>query len=59
MARLARYANIDPDQFGRMTPVRTRALNKAVTALVDDEWRGYLELTLQHARLVATLGRGR
>lgn len=59
MARLARYANIDPDQFGRMTPARTRSLEGAVTALLNDEWNGYLELVLQHARLVATLGRGR
>lgn len=59
MARLGRYASVNPDQFGRMTPARTRSLNKAVTRLVDDEWRGYLELLLQHARLVATLSRGR
>lgn len=58
MAALARYASVSPDQFGRMTPVRTRELYKAVSKLVDDEWRGYLELLLQHAKLIATLGRG-
>jgi hypothetical protein len=59
MARLGRYASVSPDQFGRMTPARTRELDAAVTTLVNDEWSGYLELALQHARLVATLGRGR
>lgn len=59
MARLARYANIDPDQFGRMTPAKTRTLDKAVGVLVNDEWSGYLQLALEHARLIATLTRGR
>lgn len=59
MARLGRYANVPPDQFGAMTPARTRELNGAVTALLNDEWSGYLEIALQHARLVATLTRGR
>jgi hypothetical protein len=59
MARLGRYASVSPDEFGRMTPARTRELEAAVTALVNDEWSGYLEIALQHARLVATLGRGR
>jgi hypothetical protein len=58
MAALARYGNVSPDQFGRMTPARTRELAKAVLKLRDDEWSGYLELLLQHAKLVATLGRG-
>jgi hypothetical protein len=44
MARLARYAHITPDQFGSMTPARTRRLNTHITALLDDEWGGYLEL---------------
>lgn len=59
MARLGRYASVSPDEFGRMTPARTRTLEKAVTVLVNDEWSGYLEIALQHARLVATLARGR
>jgi hypothetical protein len=59
MARLARYAHVSPDQFGRMTPARTRQLDSAVESLVNDEWRGYLELALQHAKLIATLSRGR
>lgn len=59
MARLGRYAHVSPDEFGRMTPARTRTLETAVSALVNDEWNGYLELVLQHARLVATLSRGR
>ena len=58
MAALARYGNVSPDQFGRMTPARTREMYKAVARLIDDEWKGYLELMLQHAKLVATLGRG-
>lgn len=52
MARLARYAHIAPDQFGRMTPARTRALVKHVDALLDDEWRGYFEM----AKLIALAG---
>lgn len=44
MARLARYAHIPPDQFGAMTPARTRRLNTHITALLDDEWGGYFEL---------------
>lgn len=59
MAYLARYANVQPDGFGRMTPARTRKLQRAVSKLVDDEWRGYLQLTLEHAKLMATLTRGR
>lgn len=51
MARLARYANISPDSFGRLTPAQTRELDGAVDELVGQEWRGYLELVLQHARL--------
>jgi hypothetical protein len=58
MARLARYAHVSPDEFGRMTPVRTRRLDTAVSELVNDEWRGYLELLLQHAKLIATLRSG-
>lgn len=52
MARLARYAHISPDQFGRMTAARTRGLDKHVTALLDDEWRGYFEL----AKMIALAG---
>jgi hypothetical protein len=51
MARLARYANIGPDEFGRLTPTQTRELNGAVEGLVQQEWRGHLELLLQHARM--------
>lgn len=57
MARLARYASIGPDEFGRLTPARTRELDDAIDVLLGQEWRGYLELVLQHARL--TSGRGR
>lgn len=58
MAALARYGNVSPDEFGRMTPAHTRRLHGAVGKLVDDEWRGYLELVLQGAKLIATLNRG-
>ncbi len=52
MARLARYAHIPPDQFGRLTPARTRALDKHTTALLDDEWSAYFEL----AKMIALSG---
>jgi hypothetical protein len=52
MARLARYAHISPGEFGRMTPARSRALDKAVHDLIDDEWKGYFEL----AKMVAMAG---
>jgi hypothetical protein len=52
MARLARYAHVPPDKFGRLTPARTRSLDKHVRALLDDEWTGYIEL----AKLVALAG---
>lgn len=58
MARLARYAHVSPDEFGRMTPAQTRRLDRAVTALVNDEWSGYLEIALQHAKIIASLTRG-
>lgn len=54
MARLARYAHISPDQFGRMTPAQSHALGQHVDALVDDEWQGWIEL----AKLIAMSGRG-
>jgi hypothetical protein len=53
MARLARYANVSPGEFGSMTPARSRALDAAVRALLDDEWKGYAEVAIGHARLVA------
>lgn len=59
MARLARYAHVSPDQFGRMTPARTLELDNAVRGLLDDEWRGYWQVALEHARLLATVLRGR
>ena len=55
MARLARYAHITPDQFGSMTPARTRRLNTHVTALLDDEWGGFFEL----AKMIAIAAAGR
>ena len=59
MAALARYGNVSPDEFGRMTPARTRRLHKAVRALVDDEWSGYLQIMLEHVKLLGTVMRGR
>lgn len=44
MARLARYAHVPPDQFGRLTPARARALDRHVNALLDDEWTALFEL---------------
>ena len=52
MARLGRYANVQPDQFGAMTPAQTLEMNRAVTDLLNDEWRGSLELVLTHAKFV-------
>lgn len=55
MARLARYAHVSPDQYGRMTPARSVALDKHTTALLDDEWEAYIML----AKMVAMAGAGR
>jgi hypothetical protein len=43
-ARLARYASTPPDVFGRLTPARTRELNKDVGVLLNDEWEAFFEL---------------
>ena len=58
MAALARYGSVSPDEFGRMTPAQTRRLARAVGKLVDDEWTGFLQLLLEHAKLVASVTRG-
>lgn len=55
MAFLARHGNVQPDEFGRMTPARTRELYRGVAKLRDDDWNGYLELALQHAKMMAML----
>jgi hypothetical protein len=42
-----------------MTPVDTRRLNKAVQALLDDEWCGYCAIALEQSRLLVTVLGGR
>jgi hypothetical protein len=54
MARLGRYAHVSPDEFGRMTPALSVALDHEVSALLDDEWGGFIEL----AKLIARAGVG-
>lgn len=46
MVRLARYGIAQPDQFGRLTPARTRALDAELTAQLNDEWEGYVRLAI-------------
>jgi hypothetical protein len=52
MARLARYAHIPPDQFGRLSHARARAIDKHIASLLDDEWQAYFEL----AKMIALAG---
>jgi thiamine biosynthesis protein ThiC len=49
MASLARYAHVQPSEFGALTPARTRALDKGVQVLVEGEW----ELQMNLAQLIA------
>ncbi len=51
-ARLARYAHIQPSEFGRLTITRTRELNADIATLVEHE----RDIQVELAKMVAMSG---